>query len=534
MANYYVSKTNGSDVTGDGSSATPWLTIGKALTTITPSGSGDTVYVAPGIFPEAMTASVVGTATSPINVVGDVTGQYTGGAPGECRITAYTSGESTVPPNTNAAITGASGANYYNWSGFSIWGGKGTAVTIAANMLNWTFSDCLFMGGSGTSSPVTITVNSNAGHSFTRCRVYNWMSSGGSGAIQVSVSTVSGGDFSTGISVVDSVIISAGAVGINITSTGSAAGHGGGVTATRCTILANTAGFRVLGANNSITFPCTIANSWIIASGTGISAAAAGQVTDADYNMIYSGTAYSNVTAGTHSISDYRFSPLMHTGFESYYQRNLMPFFAPKADSPVGLLNYMPASGSTDVLGRLRPTSSTGTPATPGAIELHDRTVKDTATVPTGVANSLKMSRPYDFEFLIPVTTSATAFSVQVRWDTSYGGGTLPQVQLLANPALGVSAQTVTATGTFGAFRTITLASFTPTAAGEVTVRLVGSYMSPNGILYWGGATLSPQVATINMDFFSKGQAVNYLVPAGTGGGTTIAGFPRSRIYTDA
>lgn len=52
MTNYYVRKT-GNDTTGDGSTGTPWLTLAKALTTVSIAGN-HTVYIGAGTYTEDM------------------------------------------------------------------------------------------------------------------------------------------------------------------------------------------------------------------------------------------------------------------------------------------------------------------------------------------------------------------------------------------------------------------------------------------------------------------------------------------------
>jgi hypothetical protein len=63
----YVDPTTGNDAAA-GSKAAPWKTIGKAAGAAV---AGDTVHVAPGIYPEIITSSASGTAAAPIVFVSD-------------------------------------------------------------------------------------------------------------------------------------------------------------------------------------------------------------------------------------------------------------------------------------------------------------------------------------------------------------------------------------------------------------------------------------------------------------------------------
>lgn len=66
-ADYYVSKT-GSDVTGDGSENSPYLTVQKALNVGTSAGS--IIHVGQGTFDERPDTKASGTSSSPITVIG--------------------------------------------------------------------------------------------------------------------------------------------------------------------------------------------------------------------------------------------------------------------------------------------------------------------------------------------------------------------------------------------------------------------------------------------------------------------------------
>ena len=68
-ATYYVA-TNGNNA-ADGSSGTPWLTIGKAITN---AAAGDTVSIGPGEYSEWLTNITSGTADNPITFTGTRSG----------------------------------------------------------------------------------------------------------------------------------------------------------------------------------------------------------------------------------------------------------------------------------------------------------------------------------------------------------------------------------------------------------------------------------------------------------------------------
>ena len=70
MATYYI-RTDGSDTnsgTASGSGSA-WKTIGKALSTGSSVVGGDTVYIAPGTYREAVTVGI--NPSSNVNITGD-------------------------------------------------------------------------------------------------------------------------------------------------------------------------------------------------------------------------------------------------------------------------------------------------------------------------------------------------------------------------------------------------------------------------------------------------------------------------------
>lgn len=78
MSTYYVNKLHGSanDSNNGTSASTPWLTLGKATSTV---AAGDTVYIA-GLYRETMTWATSGSSGSPITWIFDTKGQYVGSA----------------------------------------------------------------------------------------------------------------------------------------------------------------------------------------------------------------------------------------------------------------------------------------------------------------------------------------------------------------------------------------------------------------------------------------------------------------------
>jgi len=126
----------------------------------------------------------------------------------------------------------------------------------------------------------------------------------------------------------------------------------------------------------------------------------------------------------------------------------------------------------------------------PGALQLHDTAVKETATTDAGSVG-IRIDGPGSHEFLIPVDASSTTITVKARYDSNHGTTNKPQAILLANGEIGVSTETETMTSAADTWETLTFSAFTPSAKGIVTVRLVSRSDTPYGRAYFDTWTVS-------------------------------------------
>jgi hypothetical protein len=504
--------TKGGSDAAAGTQGAPWLTIAKALATAV---AGDTVFVGPGVYREQATAGNSGTSGNPITFTADVDGSNTLTTPGEVRWSGYDNGDKAAPTGANPVLTIA-GKNYLTFGGFTFQPGSTTGVSITGAPTGLAFADCTWLPGTNVgATPLVLSLTAAAAAAFARCRFF----AGPGTAILVTMAATGAGDYNVGVTFDDCFVLAC-RNGIILRGTGSP-GFGGGVLARRCTIAAGLIGFGWDTGIISSGQPSSISGS-VVFAGTGISAVSSGPVLDGGNNVIFAQTALSNVTAAAGTITDGHYAPIVHIGQEQAQGRPSRHFLAPPADSPF-LGFYSGAAGLSDLLNRPRPAGGASANLAVGALEAHDLTTKETTTVPAGKSTAIKWTGPADSEFRVPVGAQATTISVQVQWDGSYGAGTKPQLQLLANGEVGVAAQSVTATGSSGAWNTISIAAFTPTAAGEVRLRLVSSAAAA-GVVYWGDATISPASPTDDFDHFIRAQPVGYLVPAAAAGG---GGAPR-------
>lgn len=475
MATYYVRKT-GSNSNGGTSPSDAWLTIAKALGS-TGIASGDTVYVGAGIYREAVTVAMT-SATAETRVIGDVTGQFTGDA-GEVRLTAYATNDKTLP--VSASALALAGRDYLTFQSINFVGGTGVVVDAnTATSTNITFRKCSFQLGSGVGS-VFIDWTGAAGV------VANWLVEncifGVGGIIKIRFNTVVSGssDFDLGVTIQNCIMHAGGNFAIAVAGlTGS--GKAGGVKVLNNTLM-SLSGFSV-GAVGSTTIPCLAYGNLIISpGGTGLSANTSGQITE-DYNLINASTARSLVTAGANSISNGSYAVLMHFGQNVLRGQAPRPFAMPLDASP--LLGFGTGTGvpTTDLTGANRPAGGSSLLYSAGAYERSDSGAKETTTIRTVGGSALKLTGPGYHDFQVPVDATSTTISIYGRYDSTHAATNKPQMQILNGSECGVADATVTMTAAVDTWELLS-STFTPTAKGIVTVRLISRAAAGGGIAYF-------------------------------------------------
>jgi hypothetical protein len=153
MATYYVA-TYGSNSNNGTSPSTPWLSIsfaiGAASGTNPGLSAGDTVWIAPGVYRETLSAALPydggsGTVGNQINIKGDplATQAWTATTAGVVRWTVFPT-DTTNPTSAGYRQLQATSKNYINWESlyFDTWT---SAYTITLTTCRgWTFTKCVF------------------------------------------------------------------------------------------------------------------------------------------------------------------------------------------------------------------------------------------------------------------------------------------------------------------------------------------------------------------------------------------------------
>ena len=152
MATYYVRPDGNNGNAGTGPSAgQAWQTIQKALGA-TGIGSGDTVYIAPGLYAEQVT--IGGTYSATTYITGDPTAsQFSGLSAGRVQIGAFANMGSAAT-YTGATITASAKNNLY-FSSIEFLLNPGISANSGLNILfsqNLTFDKCVFQHTNGVNA----------------------------------------------------------------------------------------------------------------------------------------------------------------------------------------------------------------------------------------------------------------------------------------------------------------------------------------------------------------------------------------------
>jgi hypothetical protein len=150
MATYYVSTSTGNNVNNGTSPSTPWATLTYALGGGTAVTSGDTIYVAPGVYRENVVVSIT-SPTANTKIIGSTDGSLFTSVPvGYVRITSALSDNGSFSGQT---LTGTS--KNYIWLENLLFEGSVQLLTSA----NMTFTKCSFYGPVYITSPSGLASN---------------------------------------------------------------------------------------------------------------------------------------------------------------------------------------------------------------------------------------------------------------------------------------------------------------------------------------------------------------------------------------
>lgn len=446
-----------------------------------PVRSGDTVYIGSGTYRAvvAMGASWTPAFNGLVAFIGDVDGSHTGDA-GMVQLTAFLTNDKTAASGNT--LLGAAGKANMSFSNILFVGGASNVIgsTNAGGLQNSVFRDCTVIAlPSAATACMSLVGAANAPLNILvdRCNLHRPAGQTTTGGgILVTLVTGTLADYDTNIVVQNCVSFGGGSGGqINVVNSGTLANKGGGVRVKGCfNIVGNL--LTTVASQISTVFPCyAYGNVSVAYAAACLNAGSAGQIIE-DYNLLLSSAPRTNVTAGTHSVSDMSYAALFHFGQETQWGGLLRRLGEPMSGSPLlGFGSPDPIlSNPLDLRGFPRPAglNAAGSQLVAvGALERANTSVQATSPAPPSGTHVWQLTGPGYQDFVLPVDTSSTTVSCTVQRDTAYVG-TNPQLSVLANGTIGVAAATVTDTGGTASNNTLTLPAFAATAIGSVTIRV--------------------------------------------------------------
>jgi hypothetical protein len=329
MATYYV-KNGGNDLSAGTSAATAWATVAKALGASGIS-SGDTVYIAPGIYTEQITIGMT-SATATTSIIGNPTGSlFAGVNPAPVIITNL---NATLSANsyTGTVIT-SSAKNFLDWQNISF-KTNANSLIIATSTRNWSFSKCIFTSVRNSGGLVSITAPTSLSLNLT---VSDCIFMGANSHL-----SISGNNVSDTTSIQTSVFLVAGDYCIVATSVGGYVSN--------CTFI-GCANRAINLSSGSLTFPLYVQNSLFMATySIDLFCSGVANAIIENYNRLLGPVPRSNVATGANSVTtgDIGFD----VGESLLYGLNNLQVFTSAETTPnksFGIATNAPAADMYDV-----------------------------------------------------------------------------------------------------------------------------------------------------------------------------------------
>jgi hypothetical protein len=323
MATYYVSTSTGNNGNNGTSPLTPWATLTYALGGTTAVTSGDTIYVAPGVYRQNIVIGITN-PTANTKIIGSTDGSIFTNVPvGYVRITSAISDNGSFSGQT---LTGTT--KNYIWLENLLFEGSVQLLTSA----NMTFTNCSFYGPVYITSPSGLATNAT----INKCIfVYTGIPVGNGLALYIQGT----GTATTGGNVIQSCIFhNYYSPAIGAVLLGDSTGN----------LIYNCSFFGAAGraiwstvANNVQVYNSLFCGYYSTAA---LGAGASGQITSNYNRFVVSGTVANNVTVGVNSIIS---TASIGVDFGSAYQFALPPL------QPMGSFASSPNAGVGTATGAL-------------------------------------------------------------------------------------------------------------------------------------------------------------------------------------
>jgi hypothetical protein len=283
MATYYVKPAaqGGNNSLAGTSPATAWATVAYALTSSSGFASGDTLYIAPGVYTDTITITMPN-PTAETNIIGDPTAsQFSGFTAAPVVITNYNSTLSGSGYTGN--IITATTKNYLHFQNIQFKIDNNRLVFTTCTFLK--FTKCSFIARHKNNDIITLTspTSTAVNATITRCVFV-----GGNQSLNITGQSVA-----DGTSVIDSIFI----------NPSNTAGFLNNVQVAWYNCLISGASYGVLQQPGSLTFPTTVRNCLMFLNAVDLQCVSVNNAIVENYNRLLSPTPRANVANNLTSSS---------------------------------------------------------------------------------------------------------------------------------------------------------------------------------------------------------------------------------------
>ena len=329
MPTYYVKPAaqGGNNSLAGTSPATAWATVAYALSSSSGFASGDTLYIAPGVYTDTISVTMAN-PTVETNIIGDPTAsQFSGITAGPVVITNYNATLSGSGYTGNLITATTKNFLHFQTIKFAIDNNRFVLTTCT----NWKFTKCSFVSRVNNSDIITITSPTSTAVNLT---VNKCVFLGGNQSLNITGQSVADGS-----TIIDSIFISPNNTAMFLNSVQ--------VAVYNCIITG--AQYGILQQPGSLTFPTTVRNSLLYKNYVDLQCVTVNNAIVENYNRLLSPTPRANVANNLTSSS---VGDIGIDFFESllWGQNNLQPFTS-YASSPNANFGNTTGAPVADIYG---------------------------------------------------------------------------------------------------------------------------------------------------------------------------------------
>jgi hypothetical protein len=330
MATYYVKPAaqGGNNSLAGTSPATAWATVAYALTSSSGFASGDTLYIAPGVYTDTITVTMPN-PTVETNIIGDPTAsQFSGFTADPVVITNYNA--TLAGSGYTGNIITATTKNFLHFQNikFAVDNNRAMVMTTCTNLK---LTKCSFIARFANNDIITLTSPASTAVNLT---VNKCVFLGGNNSLNITGQSVA--DSST---VIDSIFINPANTSMFLNNVQVAIYNS----------IITGASYGVLQQPGSLTFPTTVRNSLLFGNLVDLQCVTVNNAIVENYNRLLSPTPRANVA---NNLTSSIVGDIGVDFFESllWGQNNLQPFTS-YASSPNASFGNATGAPATDIYG---------------------------------------------------------------------------------------------------------------------------------------------------------------------------------------